>query len=58
MSKRRHSLNDESTSAATVISSWAAVPGLIPEAAIVSAFADKAKRSKKKGSDSDVLVIE
>ncbi|GJF00030.1 hypothetical protein PsYK624_163070 [Phanerochaete sordida] len=58
VSKRRHSLNDESTRAATVISSWAAVPGLIPEAAIVATFADKAKRNKKKVSDPDVEVIE
>ncbi|GJE85026.1 hAT transposon family protein [Phanerochaete sordida] len=58
VSKRRHSLNDESTRAATVISSWAAVPGLIPEAALVATFADKAKRSKKKASDSDIELVE
>lgn len=49
VSKRRHSLSDESTRAATVLSSWASVPGLIPEDEIVAVFRDKTKRSKDKG---------
>lgn len=43
----RHSLSDESTRAATVLSSWATIPGLIPEADVIQVFKDKAKRSKK-----------
>ena len=48
VSKRRHSLSDESTRAATVLSSWATVKGLIPEDEIVSVFRDKVKRAKDK----------
>ena len=45
--KRRHSLNDESTRAATVLSSWVAIPGLIPEDDLLELFANKSKRTKK-----------
>lgn len=48
VSKRRHSLNDESTQAATVLSSWAMVGGIIPEGKILEVFRDKSKRSKGK----------
>ena len=58
VSKRRHSLNDESTRAATVVSSWAANPGLIPEQAIIKTFADKAKCGKKKVSDDEITLVE
>ncbi|KIP05872.1 hypothetical protein PHLGIDRAFT_14237 [Phlebiopsis gigantea 11061_1 CR5-6] len=47
VSKRRHSLNDESTRAATVISSWAAIPGVISEDDLLKLFANKSNRSKK-----------
>lgn len=46
VSKRRHSLNDESTRAAAVLSSWAMVGGVIPEAEILDAFRAKAQRVK------------
>ncbi|TDL18306.1 hypothetical protein BD410DRAFT_693253, partial [Rickenella mellea] len=38
VSKRRHALADESMCAATVLSSWAEVDGLIPEDTIVEHF--------------------
>ncbi|TDL21387.1 hypothetical protein BD410DRAFT_724431, partial [Rickenella mellea] len=47
VSKRRHSLSDESLRAATVLSSWADVEGLIPEAEIVEHFRDKKSRFVK-----------
>ncbi len=47
VSKRRHSLNDDSTRAATILSSWAQVGGLIPEGEILAAFREKSKRSGK-----------
>lgn len=47
VSKRRHALSDESTRAATVLSSWASVTGLIPEEEILDVFRAKCKRPKK-----------
>ncbi len=47
VSKRRHALSDESTRAATILSSWASMPGLIPEEHILQVFRDKCKRPKK-----------
>lgn len=47
VSKRRHALSDESTRAATVLSSWAAIPGLIPEEDILQVFREKCKWPKK-----------
>ncbi|TDL16428.1 hypothetical protein BD410DRAFT_731394, partial [Rickenella mellea] len=41
VSKRRHALSDQSMRAATVLSSWADVDGLIPEAQIVDHFREK-----------------
>ncbi|TDL14105.1 hypothetical protein BD410DRAFT_696994, partial [Rickenella mellea] len=38
VSKRRHTLSDQSIRAATVLSSWVDVEGLVPEAAIVEHF--------------------
>jgi hypothetical protein len=59
VSKMRHSLSDESTRAATVLSSWHTMPDLIPRNEIVSVFKDKSKCPKKgKGKDtggSDVI---
>ena len=36
-----HSLSDETTRAATVLSSWTALPGLVPEADILKVFQEK-----------------
>ena len=58
VSKHRHSLNDESTRAATVVSFWVAIPGLLPELKIIKMFGDKSKRSKKKDEEGDIEVIE
>ncbi len=46
VSKLRCNLSDESTHAATVLSAWMSIPGLVPEAKIVQTFADKASRAK------------
>lgn len=63
VSKRRHSLSDESTRAATVLSSWATVEEIIPEKEILAAFAGKSKRGKGKEKavidvDSSIVVHE
>lgn len=39
--------SDESTRAATILSSWASMSGLIPEEHILQVFRDKCKRPKK-----------
>lgn len=49
VSKRRHALSDKSVRASTVLGSWAAVPGLIPEAEVEEVLREKAKRAKKGG---------
>ncbi|KAF8591399.1 hypothetical protein K439DRAFT_1327195, partial [Ramaria rubella] len=41
VSRMCHSLSDESTRAATVLSSWVMVEGLIPQAEIIEAFKEK-----------------
>ncbi|TDL15563.1 hypothetical protein BD410DRAFT_697627, partial [Rickenella mellea] len=38
VSKHRHSLSAPSTRAATVLCSWAKIPGLIPEHTIIENF--------------------
>ena len=65
VSKRRHSLNDESTHTAIVLSSWASIPGLVPEEEILDVFCGKSKRSKKGKElavvldvDSDVAIVD
>ncbi|KAK7689201.1 hypothetical protein QCA50_002610 [Cerrena zonata] len=45
--KCRHALSDKSTRAATVLSSWAHVKGLIPEEDMVRAMKERNKRTKK-----------
>jgi len=47
VSRMRHSLSDESTRAATVLSSWMSVPRLVPELDIIQVFRDKASRTGK-----------
>lgn len=63
VSKRRHALSDESTRAATVLSSWASLSGLIPEEEILQVFRDKCKRPKKGKSNAgeaveDAIVVD
>jgi hypothetical protein len=48
VSKMRHSLSDRSVHAATLVGSWAAFPGLIPQAELIQAFDEKGKRLKGK----------
>ena len=45
VSRMRHSLSDESTRAATVLSSWMAVPGIVPESDIIQALRTKTSRT-------------
>ena len=47
VSKHRHALSDKSVRASTVLGSWAAVSGLIPEAKVYEVFGEKSKRTKK-----------
>jgi hypothetical protein len=44
----RHTLNDESVHAATLVGSWAAFPGLIPHDDVIQTFNNKSKRPKGK----------
>lgn len=46
VSKMQHSLSDESTRAATVLSSWCNFPIAIPRDEIISVFRDKSRRPK------------
>lgn len=63
VSKRRHALSDNSVRAATVLSSWTALEGVIDEEQVVSVFRDKKRRLKKSDtpnmyvdvSDDDIL---
>lgn len=55
VSKRWHALNDESTRAAIVLSSWAKVTGLVPEEEIIEVFRGKTKRT---GKEKDSAVID
>ena len=50
--KLHHALSDESTQASTVLLAWSEIPGLIPEADIISIFKDKGGRLKGKGNQS------
>ncbi|TDL13263.1 hypothetical protein BD410DRAFT_728563, partial [Rickenella mellea] len=59
VSKRRHALSDESMRAATVLSSWLDVEGLVPDVQIVEHFREKNSRfSKPVGSAGEVGTIE
>lgn len=58
VSRMRHSLSDESTRAATVLSSWLSVPGLVPEMEISQVFRDKAKRKKADNDISTTIDID
>ena len=57
VSKMHHSLSDESTRAATVLSSWCNFPPLIPRGDIIANFRDKSKRPKG-GKDKEVSEFE
>ncbi|TFK84149.1 hypothetical protein K466DRAFT_497099, partial [Polyporus arcularius HHB13444] len=68
VSKLRHNLSDESTRAATVLSTWTKIPGLVPHKEIVQLFDNKGKRMKAKArsgeaqqdesdSDDDVVLV-
>ena len=49
VSKMRHFLSDESTRAATVLSSWCDFPSAIPREDIITAFREKSRRPKGRG---------
>lgn len=58
VSKRRHGLKHDSIRAATVLSSWAEMEGLIPEKEITQLLKDKLSRSKANmGSSSKSVVV-
>ncbi|KAF8585600.1 hypothetical protein K439DRAFT_1343269, partial [Ramaria rubella] len=55
-----HSLSDQLTWAATVLASWAAVEGMVPEEDIIQRFCDKKKRVRnvqKEPVTADVIEI-
>lgn len=52
VSRLRHSLSDESTRAATVLASWAGLPGLVPDVEII----DNIKKKKFRWVDEDTPV--
>ena len=47
VSKRCHALSDESVRAATVLASWARIPGLVPETDILEHIKGKKSHAKK-----------
>ena len=51
----RHSLLDESTRAATILSSWCDFPSAIPHVDIITTYREKSKRPKGKGKDTTGL---
>ena len=57
VSKMCHSLSDESTQAATVLSSWCNFSPAIPRDDIIANFRDKSKRPKG-GKDKEILEPE
>ena len=60
VSKMRHHLSDQSVRVATVLGSFASMPGVIPGSDIIAAFKDKSRRPKGKESDasSNAIVID
>ena len=52
VTKLHHALSDESTRASTILHAWSEIPGLIPEADIISIFKDKGGHLKGKGNQS------
>ena len=44
VTKKRNSLSDDSTRAATILSSWSCIPDLIPADDLIQAFNDKSNR--------------
>jgi hypothetical protein len=47
---KRHSLNDESTRAATILGTWVDIDGLIPDEYILNLFREKGKRPRPSAS--------
>ena len=47
VSKRRHALSDKSVRAATVLSSWVKIPGIVADDACIKLFNEKSKRTGK-----------
>ncbi len=61
VTKRRHNLSAESTIDQTVLNSWLARPGLVPEDEISAYFNDKSKQPNnggKKIRQSDIVIID
>jgi hypothetical protein len=59
----RHSSSDKSVRAATVVGSWAGMPGVIPHNEISAIFSEKSKGPKGKEAqphteEPDTIIIE
>jgi hypothetical protein len=57
VSRLRHSLSDESTRAATVLGSWANIPGLVVEEELISNIRDKEFRWQTTVDDDDIVMV-
>jgi hypothetical protein len=57
VSRLRHSLSDESTRAATVLGSWANIPGLVIEEELISNIRDKEFRWQTTVDDDDIVMV-
>ena len=57
VSRLRHSLSDESVRASTVLGSWARIPGLVPEKAILKRFRKRKSGEDDSDSEGDELDI-
>jgi hypothetical protein len=58
VSRLRHSLSDESTRAATVLGSWAQIPGLVVDDELVANIHDKEFRWQTTVDDEDVVMVD
>jgi len=58
VSRLRHSLSDESTRAATVLGSWAEIPGLVRDDELVKHIKDKQFSWGKHSGGNDVMEID
>src|SRR5262245_41273877 len=58
VSRLRHSLSDQSTRAATVLGSWAGIPGLVVDDELVSNICDKEFRWQTTIVEDDIVMVD
>lgn len=69
VSKRRHGLSDDSIRAATILSSWSSIEGIVPEAEVIERLKNKGKRTRasqvenvyddvQSDADDDIMLVD